>query len=142
MRLSTTRATTASARRPAGCFGVRRGEIYGATGFRAPDWSLRSFEIGYWLRPAAVGHGFVTEAVQLLVDLAFGHLEARRVLISCDPRNEPSRKVAERAGFVREGRLRNAALAPDGEPRDALVFALVPEDWHRLRDEREASILG
>ena len=67
------------------------------------------------------------------VDLAFAHLAARRVELRCDARNGPSRRVAERAGFVLEGRLRNAALDPSGTPRDDLVFALIPAVYARLR---------
>ena len=40
--------------------------------------------------------------------------------------------MAERVGFVLEGHLRNAFLAPDGQPADELVFALTPDDA-RLR---------
>ena len=122
---------------PLGIFSVRDGQFLGATGFHEPDWQLRAFEIGYWLRSSAVGHGFMTESVRLLVDFAFGHLQARRVAITCDPRNAASRRVAERAGFVLEGRLRNDSLGTDGEPRDSLVFSLVPEDWERLRATRD-----
>ena len=70
--------------------------------------------------------------MRLLVALAFDSLAARRVELRCDARNEPSRRVAERVGFVLEGQLRNAFLAPDGQPADALVFALTPDDV-RLR---------
>jgi RimJ/RimL family protein N-acetyltransferase len=68
----------------------------------------------------------------MLVDLAFGPLAARRVELRCDARNGPSRRVAERVGFVREGHLRNTFIAPDGQPADELVFALPPDDA-RLR---------
>ena len=68
----------------------------------------------------------------MLVDLAFGPLVARRVDLRCDARNRPSRRVAERVGFILEGHLRNAFLAPDGQPADELVFALTPDDA-RLR---------
>ena len=47
-------------------------------------------------------------------------------------REEPSRRVAERVGFVLEGQLRNAFLDPDRQPADELVFALIPDDA-RLR---------
>src|SRR5215210_8565221 len=43
------------------------------------DWDLRAFRIGYWFRVSAIGQGYATEAVRLLVDLAFGPLAARRV---------------------------------------------------------------
>ncbi|MCC6945512.1 MAG: GNAT family N-acetyltransferase [Thermomicrobiales bacterium] len=112
-------------------FGVFRSEderFLGATGLHQPNWSLRSFEIGYWLRSSAVGQGYVTEAVSVLVRMAFNDLQARRVEIRCDPANERSRRVPERLGFVLEGRLRSAALTPDGIPRDTLVFSIVAGD--------------
>jgi RimJ/RimL family protein N-acetyltransferase len=55
-------------------------------------------------------------------------LDARRLELSCDARNERSRRVAERCGFVFEGRLRNAMTAPANEAVDALVFSLTPAD--------------
>ncbi len=113
-----------------GIFESESGRYLGGTGFHTPNWELRSFEIGYWIRATAAGQGYVTEAVRLLVELAFGQLAARRVELRCDPRNEPSRRVAERTGFILEGHLRNAVLVSDGLA-DALVFALVPEDVTR-----------
>ncbi|MGH2616717.1 MAG: GNAT family N-acetyltransferase, partial [Thermomicrobiales bacterium] len=104
-----------------------------STGLHDPNWELRSFEIGYWLRANAVGHGYMTETVRVLVDFAFGQLQARRIEINCDTHNERSRNVAERAGFILEGRLRNAMLTPQGEPGDWLVYSLIPEDWERMR---------
>lgn len=118
-----------------GMFAVASGAYLGGTGLHDPDWELRRFEIGYWIRPSAEGHGFVSEAVRLLSRLAFDDLGARRLEIRCDATNDRSRRVAERAGFLLEGRLRNEALAPDGEPRDTLVFSLIPADYERLRAE-------
>jgi RimJ/RimL family protein N-acetyltransferase len=115
-----------------GVFAAASGRYLGCVSLHDPDWDLRAFGIGYWLRASAIGQGYATEAVRLLVDLAVGSLAARRVELRCDARNEPSRRVAERVGFVLEGRLRNAVLAPDGHPADALVFALIPDE-DRLR---------
>jgi RimJ/RimL family protein N-acetyltransferase len=111
-----------------GVFAASSGRYLGCVSLHDPDWDLRAFRIGCWLRASAVGQGYATEAVGLLVDLAIGPLAARRVELRCDARNEPSRRVAERVGFVLEGQLRNAFLAPDGQPADELVFALTPDD--------------
>jgi len=111
-----------------GIFAVAGGRYLGCVSLHDPDWELRAFGIGYWLRASAIGRGYATEAVCMLVDLAFGSLAARRVELRCDARNGPSRQVAERVGFVLEGQLRNAFLAPDGQPADELVFALTPDD--------------
>lgn len=99
------------------------GRMLGGTGLHRIDWSVRKFEIGYWIRPEAAGQGHVSEAVRLLVALAFDRLSARRVEIRCDPRNTRSRAVAERCGFELEGSLRHDSLGVDGSVRDTAIYA-------------------
>lgn len=115
-----------------GIFDARDGRPLGATGFPRLDWSARTFELGYWLRRSAVGQGYISEAVRELTRFAFEELAANRVEIRCDARNERSRRVAERLGFTREGCLRHDTLDPTGQPRDTLVFALIPTDYQRV----------
>ena len=100
----------------------------GGSGLHPHNWETRYFEIGYWLRASATGHGYITEAVQLLIDYAFTALAATRVEIRCDERNARSAAVARRLGFVQEARLRNQQLALDGMLRNTLIFALIPTD--------------
>lgn len=114
-----------------GIFDAGSGRYLGGTGLHEPDWELRSFEIGYWIRRSAEGSGYVSEAVRLLIELAFGCLQARRVQLTCDADNHASRRVAEHAGFVLEGTPRNAAVGREGEAMDWLMFSLVPADLDR-----------
>src|SRR5712692_4352394 len=100
----------------------------GSSGLHIHNWETGYFEIGYWLRADATGHGYITEAVQLLVDYAFTQLAATRVEICCDERNVRSAAVAQRLGFVQEARLRNHMVAPDGTLRTTLIFSLTPAD--------------
>ena len=115
-------------------FGIfdRQGRYLGNVGLHNIDWSLPSFEIGYWLRDSAERHGYAREAVRRLTQFAFDDLHAMRVDIRCDPRNERSRLVAERLGYIYEGCLRNSRHDPDGSPRDTVVYALVPADYEGL----------
>jgi len=99
------------------------GRLLGGTGLHRIDWTVRKFEIGYWIRPEAAGRGHVSEAVGALTSLAFDRLAARRVEIRCDARNLKSRAVAERCGFALEGVLRCEALGVDGTVRDTAVYA-------------------
>ncbi len=115
-----------------GIFAARDGAYLGGTGIPRLDWRARTFEIGYWLRGAATGQGYVGEAVRMLARLAFEELGANRLEIRCDARNDRSKHVPERLGFPLEARLRNDALDPAGQPRDTLVFAIIPEDYARL----------
>jgi RimJ/RimL family protein N-acetyltransferase len=116
-----------------GIFDAESGQYFGGTSLRKPDWDLRLFEIGYWLRTTATGHGFVTDAIHLPRDFAIQALQVQQVHSSCDARDDTSRHVAERCGFVLEGVLRNALATPSGELADCLILALVPENWERLR---------
>jgi RimJ/RimL family protein N-acetyltransferase len=110
-----------------GIFDAASGRYLGGTGLHDPDWQLRAFEIGYWIRVTAVGQGYATESTRLLAEFALSGLRARRVMLRCDTRNDASRRVAERAGFDLEGRLRNVSIAPDGTVADDFVYAIVPD---------------
>jgi ribosomal-protein-serine acetyltransferase len=116
-----------------GVFSRDGGRLLGGIGLHPRDWDVPSYEIGYWLRTSAEGHGYISEAAALLTGLAATRLGANRVEIRCDVRNLRSAAVAERLGFVREGLLRNQARTPTGGLRDTLVFALTPADprWPR-----------
>jgi RimJ/RimL family protein N-acetyltransferase len=115
-----------------GIFDRQTGRLLGGSGLHRIDWTIRRFEIGYWLRESAVGHGYVTEAVQVLTRFAFEHLSANRVEIRMDTRNTRSRAVPERLGFVYEGCLRRALPDPENFPGDVALFGLIREDYQSL----------
>lgn len=100
----------------------------GGTGLHPRNWEIGFFEIGYWLRASATGKGYMTEAVHLITDYAFEHLDANRVLIRCDERNASSAAIPRRLGFVQEALLRNDSLTTDGTLRNTLVFSMIPTD--------------
>jgi RimJ/RimL family protein N-acetyltransferase len=105
-----------------------RGTFVGGSGLHRFDWSVPSFEIGYWVRTSMVGHGFASEAVARIADFAFDELAAERVDIWCDATNERSAAVARRAGFAFEARLRRNRRGPAGELADSLCFVRLRED--------------
>lgn len=115
------------------------GAFLGGVGFHIHDWDLRYFEIGYWLRASAEGHGYMIEAVRLVTDFLFERLGAQRVQIRCDALNLRSAAVAERLGFVQEARMRNSRQAADGSIRDTLIFSLIPTDprWPTATPEQK-----
>ncbi len=109
----------------------------GGTGYHPHDWGIGSFEIGYWIRVSAEGHGYITEAMRLLTDYAFNALKAKRLEIRCDERNTRSAAIPRRLGFVQEGCLRNNTTTPDGKLRSTLVFSLVPGEWPNATSARK-----
>jgi RimJ/RimL family protein N-acetyltransferase len=105
------------------------GRFVGGAGLHRIDWRVGSFEIGYWVRASATGHGYITEAVQLLCGLAFDTLNANRVFIRVASENFRSAAIPKRLGFVHEGTMRNQLRDANGELRDVLVFGLTPGEW-------------
>lgn len=99
------------------------GEVVGATGLHRTVWSTPKTEIGYWGRVSRARNGFIREAVTALTRYAFAHLRAVRIEIVTDEENAPSRRLAERCGFVLEGVLRNERRAPDGTLRNTCIYA-------------------
>jgi RimJ/RimL family protein N-acetyltransferase len=106
--------------------------LLGGIGLHPLPRSVRAFEVGYWLRQIAEGHGYVNEAVRLVARLAFGPLQASRLAIRVEPHNIRSRRVAERLGFQVEGIARKAAIGAAGEPVDVLMHALTRDDLPSL----------
>jgi len=82
-------------------------------------------EVGYWLRREARGHGAATTAVRLVAGWAFGELGVGRLNLQTAPENLASQRVAERAGFTREGLLRAWLPTANGR-RDSVMFSLLP----------------
>ena len=84
--------------------------VLGSIGATAPERGVR--EIGYWLRADARGRGTATRALTLIVAWAFEQPDVARIQLRADPENVASCRVAERAGFTREGVLRHAHWNP------------------------------
>ena len=106
---------------------VKGGELLGSVDLHAVDWDDRRATIGYWTASEARGRGIATRAVRLLSRWAFDALGMARVQIYADVTNASSQRVAERAGFVREGVLRSHSQLK-GERFDSVIFSLLPAD--------------
>ena len=115
----------------------RAGETYlGGSGLHRMEWNVPSFEIGYWLRKSAVGHGYMTEAAWLVTEMAFDKLGANRVFIRCASGNLRSAAIPPRLGYTLEGTLRNANRNTRGDLCDMHLFAMTPEGFEQARRER------
>jgi ribosomal-protein-serine acetyltransferase len=85
-----------------------------------PGWR----EIGYWVRSSLTGQGLATEAVRAIAETGFRVLGLEGVQIKASERNIASLRVAEKAGFVREGELEDGRIDPGGFPSRTVLFVL------------------
>lgn len=81
--------------------------------------------------PDRWGRGLGTDAVNALVDLAFGELRMERVWLDTDADNERAQAAYRKAGFSVEGRLRHAWFQ-DGTYTDDIRMAILREEWLAL----------
>ena len=81
-----------------------------------------TIEIGYWLRPDAVGRGVMTAAARALTTAAFALDGIVRVEIRCDAANAPSAAIPRRLGFVHVG-VEEHEPAAAGETGSRLIWA-------------------
>jgi len=115
-----------------GVFDKETGDFVGQVYIGPVNWALPEFSVGYFADEAHSGRGYIAEAVRGALGFIFRHLQARRVRLECDDTNAPSFRVAERAGFVREGHLRQNKLNPDGTVSGTLLYGLLRSEYPGL----------
>jgi RimJ/RimL family protein N-acetyltransferase len=100
-------------------------ELLGSIGM----WTVQEGvgEVGYWVAAPARGRGVATRAVRLLVAWGFESRSYARIQLHTLPGNEPSERVADRAGFTREGVLRSFAEIK-GRRVDITMWSLLPDE--------------
>jgi RimJ/RimL family protein N-acetyltransferase len=103
-------------------------ELLGVIGLAVQEHGRGHF--GYWVGAEARGRGVATRALRLLTRWAAAELRLARLELIVDPENVASIRVAEKAGFRREGLLRSY-IELRGARRDVYMYGLLPQDLSR-----------
>jgi RimJ/RimL family protein N-acetyltransferase len=105
------------------------GEVLGSIGIHWLDLDNGVAEIGYWVRGEARGRGIATRATRLASRWALTECGIRRLQLRADQRNVASQRVAEAAGFRREGVLRSVRFnTRQGRRVDFVMYSLLAEE--------------
>ncbi|QDY85338.1 GNAT family N-acetyltransferase [Paenibacillus polymyxa] len=88
---------------------------------------FQNANLGYLVDPTYHGQGYATSAVKDIVHYALKELELHRIQAGVMPRNKPSHRVMEKAGFRREGLALNY-LKINGVWEDHVLYAMTAED--------------
>jgi RimJ/RimL family protein N-acetyltransferase len=95
-------------------------------------------EVGHiWFAPVMQRTRQATEAIYLLARDVFDDLGYRRFEWKCDSLNLPSRRAADRFGFVFEGVFRQHMVIKDRN-RDTAWFSILDGEWPVVRAAFEA----
>lgn len=104
-------------------------EVLGSIGIHWLDLDNRVAEVGYWVRSEARGRGVATRATRLVSRWALTDCGMKRLQLRADQRNVASQRVAEAAGFRREGVLRSSRFnARQGRRVDFVMYSLLADE--------------
>jgi RimJ/RimL family protein N-acetyltransferase len=103
------------------------GVFVGGVGVARTHWLRRATEIGYGMCARARGHGYAAEAAHAVAEWVLLKQAFNRVELFAAAENVRSQRVAEKAGFVREGVARNSGFTHHGQV-DMVQYSMVPAD--------------
>jgi RimJ/RimL family protein N-acetyltransferase len=110
----------------------------GDCGYQNVDWWNRSAELGiaignksYW------NQGYGTETMRLLLRFGFETLNLHRIYLRVHETNRRAIRAYENAGFVHEGRMREAVYS-DGQYEALLCMSVLRSEWNFPEKEEEA----
>jgi [ribosomal protein S5]-alanine N-acetyltransferase len=106
------------------------GRIIGTCTLARIDRAHQRAEVGFILGRAFWGQRVMSRALPLLIAFAFDQLKLHRLEADADPRNTASIRILERAGFQREGLMRERYWAA-GEWQDAVIYGLLASERGR-----------
>ncbi len=90
----------------------------------------RSCEVGYWISKEHTRKGYVSEALQIIEEEFFNKLNFNRIQIKCDERNEASFGVAQKCGYVFEGKFREDSFSSYfNDLRNTLILSKLKCDY-------------
>ena len=112
------------------------GEIIGESVINKIDWDLKCANFGIALfRQTERGKGIGTWATEITRDFAFEKLKLHRLELDVYSFNPRAEKVYLKAGFKREGILRDAIM--DGDKyADDILMSILEDEWRTLKAQR------
>ena len=105
-------------------------EVIGDIALRPADETMSVGNIGWVFNPSHGGHGYATEAVGAVIDIAFQHYGMHRIKAQLDVRNTASARLCERLGMTKEAHLREEWWNK-GEWTDNAIYGLLRHEWGR-----------
>ena len=113
-------------------------KLIGNCAFFGFEWPSRSAEVGIMIGKKSVwNHGYGTEVMGMLLRHGFETLNLHRVFLRVYSTNVRAVRAYEKAGFVQEGRLREAVYK-HGRYDDVIMMSALHSEWNEKRDKEKS----
>ena len=99
--------------------------------------AFQSAYLGYYAHGRHAGNGYMREALEQLLDHAFGPLALHRIEVNIQPGNAASIALARGAGFRLEG-FSPRYLLIGGQWRDHERYAITADEWAAMKASQAA----
>ncbi|MEV8342643.1 GNAT family N-acetyltransferase [Streptomyces niveus] len=117
--------------------------LVGLARLRNTNWRTRTTEMSYVTAPWARGEGYATESVLAVAQWLFRDQSFERIELRTAADNTAAQQVAQKAGCISEGVLRNAWIARTQTESgswidvrtDLIVWSLLPEDLEGVAEQ-------
>ncbi len=86
------------------------------------------------------GRGYGQETLRLLKEWAFEDLRFHRAWLDCKDHNARALHVYEKAGFVREGLIRETILSLDGKYESLVILGMLDREYFAAKKRSGAGI--
>ena len=107
----------------------------GNCGLFGVDWRVRSAEFGIFIGAKQYwNQGYGTDAVRLMLKHGFETLNLNRIYLRVYGNNPRAERAYEKAGFVTEGRMREAHY-DEGSYHDVIMMSVLRAEWEARQME-------
>lgn len=102
--------------------------LIGGCGIHIASINNKEGFVGYCFDNEFWGKGYGSEAANAVINFGFNKLNLHRIYGTCHPDNIGSSKVMEKAGMIKEGRLREHKLQK-GKWRDSFLYSILDYEY-------------
>lgn len=106
--------------------------IIGTIGFWRIVKDHHRAEIGYMLKPEYWNKGYISEAINAVINYGFQKMKLHTIEANINPHNLASRRVLEKQGFQQEGFYRENYYF-NGKYLDTAVFSLLKSNRAKIK---------
>lgn len=110
------------------------GKQVGSVGYTVTDVTPmgKLVHMGYFTYPEFWGNGYVTEAVEKVLEFAFEHDGVYRITTGCLKENNGSERVMQKCGMVKEAEHVDFEWHYD-RMKTRMEYRMLKKDWENLR---------